>query len=236
MASDIERELALIQETNTAVGLAKLGLGSLQVIGGDNDFYLLPLQLLASAYERLLKVILAIHHKQKCGAYPTQSEFKKYGHEITKLLDAVTKDIVFGGAWITVPAGASDHAFLKSNSLHRELVAVLSHFGSFGRYSDLDIVAGKDCQSTPESDWKRIELTILTKDDLDILGTSDGLEYARNKINKAIVTNFEIAFRALCRWFTIGGGSELGRQKSGNLTQFLKIQDSTLGQTKWLNI
>ena len=233
MINSIERDIALVQETYTAIGLAKLGLGSLQSIGGGNDFYHLPLQLLASAYERLLKVMLAIDHKQRQGKFPTKEMFKQYGHDISKLLNRVTKEEVFGLHWITATAGAADFEFLRSDLLHRELISVLSHFGKLGRYSDLDVVAGAEFVSSPESDWKRIEMTILTKSDLDSLKIPGGLLEARNKINETIVSKFEVAFRALSRWFTLGGGSTLGKEMSGILIPFLDLSENSIGGTNW---
>jgi len=233
MTTSIERDLALIQETYTAIGLAKLGLGSLQSIGKGNDFYHLPLQLLAGSYERLLKVMLAIDHKQRQGEYPNYEDFRKHGHNITKLLSKVTEEMFFGASWITATAGAEDLKFLRSDSLHQELVSVLTHFGKFGRYSDLDVVSGKETVSSPESDWKRIEMKILATSDLDSLSTPRGLPEVRDKINEIIVSKFEIAFRALCRWFTLGGGAPLGQQMSGILTPFLNLSSSSIGKTKW---
>ena len=233
MNNNVKRDIALIQETYTAIGLAKLGLRSLQSIDGENDFYHLPLQLLASAYERLLKVMLAIDHKQRHGKFPTQKMFKQYGHDITQLLDRVTTEEVFGPHWITAIAGAADFKFLKSDLLHRELISVLSHFGNFGRYSDLNVVAGGEFISSPESDWKRIEITILTNCDLDSLRKPSGLHETRNKINETIVSKFEVAFRALSRWFTLGGGSTLGKEMSGILAPFLYLSDNSIGGTPW---
>jgi hypothetical protein len=110
--NDLVRDVALIQELHTAVGLAQLGLGSLQRIDGANDFYHLPLLLLAEAKERLLKVILCLHAKSDTEAYPTLAEIKGYGHNLASLLNKVTEPTVFGKTWVsTTEAGAVDHAF-----------------------------------------------------------------------------------------------------------------------------
>lgn len=233
---NVAREIALSEEIYTAISLLKLGLGSLQTIGGDNDFYHLPLQLLSNGYERLLKVMFAIHIKQTTGAFPTRKEFKNHGHELTGLLDAVVEDSVFGERWLTAPAGATDNKFLKSDSLHHELLSVLSHFGQFGRYSTLDVIAGKEVKCSPESQWKRIELKIASQKDLQSLKTPEGYKRTRRKINRVVICNLEVAFRALCRWFTLGGGSVLGKRHSGLLSQFLNLRDSTIGKTQWIKV
>ena len=118
--------------------------------------------------------MLAIDYKQRQGEFSNKNIMKKYGHDIIALLDTVTKEEFFGKNWITATAGAEDSEFLKSDLLHRELVSVLSHFGKFGRYSDLDVVAREKFASSPASDWKRIEMTILTNEDLNSLLNQEG--------------------------------------------------------------
>ena len=228
-------DYGIIRETRTAAGLSKLGLGSLQQIGESGDFYHLPLLLLASGKERLLKVIFALHTKKQTGSYPSMDTMKGYRHSITHsittLLDEVTKPAVFGANWIaTAKAGAEDHAFLTQNQPYREMVGILSHFGQHGRYADLDLVAGApQTEQHPEEQWKRMELEFTFLDELS-LDAADGGRRSREKINSEVVSILERSFRALARWFTLGGGAPEAKRYSNSLSPFYNLQDHQLGR------
>lgn len=194
---DIVRNTALIEELHTSIGLAQLGLGSLQRIDGSNSFYHLPLQLLASGKERLLKVILSLHSMNDTGSYPTQRQMKQYGHNLAGLIDKVTEPTVFGKKWIsTTTAGADDHAFLTQDQLYREMISILSHFGQYGRYANLDLVVGQTpTEKAPEMRWKKMEVNMLSSSDLSRMqqDPAEGYERARQKINEQIIITLERA-------------------------------------------
>lgn len=236
MIADPARGIALLEELHTAVGLAQLGLGALQGIDGANNFYHLPLQLLASSKERLLKIMLSVDLKQKSGNYRDLRTMKNFGHDVEKLIAEVTKPEVWGDEWLTAKAGAADQMFLSSNPTYTQVVGILSHFGRFGRYSNLDIVAGVSVEHAPEDSWQSLELAMLTGPEIAELGTGGGAEIARSAINQRIIIILERSFRALCRWFTLGGGAGLGRQYSGVILPFLRLRDSDLGRRQWIRV
>jgi hypothetical protein len=51
MDVEFTRNIALIEELETSVRLLKLGFGEYQNLGGANDFYYLPFQLISSGFE-----------------------------------------------------------------------------------------------------------------------------------------------------------------------------------------
>lgn len=226
-----ERDVALSQELNTAMELLRLGLGALQKIDGANDFYHLPLHLLASGKERLLKVMLCLHAKNQTGAYPTKEELKKLSHDIVRLLDDVIDPEVFGRQWIaSTAAGKDDHKFLKKDPRYRSMVTILSHFGVHGRYSDLDVIGGSpQAVDSPQLQWTRFEMKLLPSTNLSQLATPEGAREARTIINKKAIVSMEYSLRALARWFTLGGGAPNGRIYLAFIKDFLFLMDADFG-------
>lgn len=55
---EIQKFAALNEEFDTANKLVRLGLGELQNINLDNDFYFLPFQLLSQGFERFMKAYI----------------------------------------------------------------------------------------------------------------------------------------------------------------------------------
>lgn len=69
--------VTLDNELRTAFGLLKHGLASLQAIDAANDFYQLPLLLLASGSERLCKCVLILKHEGEHDEFPSQTQLEK---------------------------------------------------------------------------------------------------------------------------------------------------------------
>jgi hypothetical protein len=55
-AENTLKDIHLSEEIQTSTNLIQLGLGELQNITFENDFYYLPFQLLSSGLERLMKL------------------------------------------------------------------------------------------------------------------------------------------------------------------------------------
>jgi hypothetical protein len=147
---------------------------------------------------------------------------------LEQALGEVTRPEVFGDTWINgPPAGRADQQFLTADPLYRRQIAILTHFGKSGRYSNLDIITGQTEQGEdPISAWKRLEIELL-----------DHGEMASSypKVTARMVGSLERGFRALARWFTLGGGRLEGRQHSGLVTPFVRLMDSDIGRTEWSN-
>ena len=77
MKEDNLKQLYLNDELTTSIKLIKLGFGELQNLSMGNDFYYLPLQLLSSGFERLMKCYICFGHFEKEGCYPATKLFKK---------------------------------------------------------------------------------------------------------------------------------------------------------------
>ncbi len=207
---DYVRDGALIFELETAIGLAKLGLSSLNSARNRDYHYHVILLLLSSALERMLKVMICIDHKRSKGAFPTTVELKKLGHNLSGLLDVVTEQSFFGNAWLRTVAGRSDYDFLKGDLFANQIIPILSHFGQGGRYSDLNVVAGEIPADHPVETWMRK----MSNHDFS-------------------ARTFERAFRAFTRWFTLGGGAPEAKKLQPVVKDFLILRDEQLGTINW---
>jgi len=151
--------LAMDNELRTAFGLLKHGLASLQAIGSANDFYHLPLLLLASGLERIFKCALCFSHLEKTGGFPSRNDLSGYGHNLSKLLDGVLG--CYSQDYLRLPVAKADHRFLLQDRLLRDVLACLGDFGQTGRYSDLNTVSGSAGPgTTPDERWQELEMQI----------------------------------------------------------------------------
>ncbi len=84
MNDETLQHIRLLEELRIAIGLLKGGLRELQHIDGANDFYHLPLLILSSGFERLMKVIICFHSHETNGSYPPKFPWLegKHGHDL----------------------------------------------------------------------------------------------------------------------------------------------------------
>ena len=158
MNADIQKFLCLSDELETSHKLIKSGFGALQEIDMGNDFYHLPHQLMASGFERLMKCYISLVYLGRNGDYPSMSFMRQLGHDLEILLSKIETNY-YGGVGRELVA--SELAFLQSDTTMKECVKILSLFGRFGRYYNLDVVAGSPHSPIdPKSEWERLESTI----------------------------------------------------------------------------
>ena len=227
------QSISLLNEVKTAVGLLLYGLASLQSLGLAQDFYHLPLLLLASGSERLCKCALCTMYLTQHGCFPSKKKMKKFGHDLVELLDRVCTEC-YSDEYLRVPAAREDLAFLRDDTALREFVQILGHFGKQGRYYDLNLVCdGTADMESPEVAWQRLELTILRASghnvgELENM-TMDEAREATRQVTDRIVVIFERFARALSRLFTLGPLRRHGIATSAWTKVFLFLTDSKLG-------
>ncbi len=202
-ADDVARFLALADELRTSLDLVRHGFRSLQEIDFGNDFYHLPHQLLASGLERFMKCYICLVHRSKHGEYPLDVR-GKYGHDLGKLLDGIVSD------YLRTPSAIleKDHRFLSEDRVLGDALEILTHFGKFGRYHNLDVVTGKTpAQDDPKEAWQEMERRVV-----DPLPYAGDLEAMRDeyypKVNRTIIAAVERMIRAISRQFTLGGHAD----------------------------
>ena len=226
---DQVRFLCLHDELETSRELLKSGFGHLQEIDMTSTFYHLPHQLLASGFERLMKCYIAGVRKGRDGAYPDQAAMKSLGHDLENLLDTICTQH-YGGT--QRPRVQQDLVFIRTDSVLKECVRILSLFGKMGRYYNLDVVAGSGHgPMDPKGEWEALESRVV--DPIPYLGDPETLHrdyYPR--VNSALVASMERLVRAIAMQFTLGGHPDPGgeiRSLSVVYQEFRNLHDDQFG-------
>jgi len=229
--------IAFSNELRTAIGLLKFGLHTLKEIDMANDFYHLPLLLLASGLERLSKCVLVLQYRVSNGSFPPHTWLKELGHNLEKLIDEIVKRC-YPEETNQPQALKEDRSFIASDPIARKLIEILTQFGSGGRYHDLDTICGEALgEQPPEQKWQELEMEIVQNDSVlkTLLGRPSMGNVLYREINRRIQITIERLVRALCRLFSLGSLSHQGRQLSVMLTDFLYLKDKDLGtRSCWL--
>jgi hypothetical protein len=224
-----DKFLALDNEIRTSIKLIKLGIGELQNISMSNDFYHLPFQLLSSGFERLLKSILCINFFVENDKLPSLKYLKDggNGHDILNLKNLFLKDLFVA----EVPVTEKDGQFLSNDDLLQKLLHLLTEFGKYSRYHNLNILLNMESQSLDVgSEWQLIESQILEeKELLDKLMNSEKNDLIIEEVTKHIIIKLERFTRSICRQFTLGKLGNLGPRFTGYIGDFIYLQDKELG-------
>ena len=230
----LERQLAFIYETETAVTLVGAGIETIAEWHGADDKRTIGLHLLAQGFERLLKVTLALIQLNEEGTLPSSKQFRQsYGHVLSGLLDDILTACERDRAFVDRPAIRHDIEFLTSNDLWRSILDVLSELGSGGRYHDLDTILDGHAQSQRPLDLlETIEMDLCTADPKWFaLLNSDLAAFSRQWYPALAETQTEIlqrAARAIARMWTLGPAQKNGKAMTGVLGRYLFLTDEQL--------
>lgn len=222
----------------TAVRLLKTGLRELNRMGRATDFFHLPILLLASGFERMMKTVICCHHVETTGSFPNRSAFPKgkRGHDLVWLLNQITHRCFSDEYLARIPAARADIAFLRSDPKVTKIVQILSDFGQSARYYNLNVVLGADNPGpSPDHEWQRLEMEVLQEDSswAERIADPKQSDAIHRQVNRQLTVQCERLARSLCRLFTIGGLGELARQISPHTHHFLFLMDHQLGQTDY---
>ncbi|WP_299247092.1 hypothetical protein [uncultured Aquimarina sp.] len=238
------KKIYLGEELRNSVRLIKLGFGEIQNIGLDNSFYHLPLQLLSSGIERFLKCYICFGYYEKNNQFPDFNLLKKFGgkngHDILQLKKVILKDY-FQLRSEDDGFLKDDLVFIQNNKRLNELLYILSEFGKYARYHNLNIVTGNSNPSiNSEKLWEEFETTLL-KENSSLFKRFFKLENLNNPesynfINHKIISILERFIRGLSRQFTFVSLGELAKQFSGEIHEFLFIKDENLGENEYRKI
>ncbi|SEK91334.1 hypothetical protein [Ectothiorhodospira marina] len=234
------------EELLSAMRLIKTGLRELNRMDGSTDFFHLPILLLASGFERMMKTACCCHHLETTGNYPDRRHFSKNPkrsgqptHDLMWLLDKRVRQCFSDNYHAGLPAAQSDVEFLEKDKRMRRMVKILSDFAKSARYYNLNIVFGDaNPGPSPEDEWKKLEMEVLREDPSwtrRIGDQKDGDSFHR-QINTALTIQCEKLARALARLFTIGGLGAQAKQISPHTHHFLFLMDDQLGKTDYERI
>lgn len=227
--------LALNREAEAAVRLSQEGIEALGRLDGGNDFYHLPMQLLAQGFERLLKLTFALAELKTTGGLPPSKVFRvDYKHDIVALTDAVVERVANQPAYACRPAVQDDLQFIRHDAHLRQMLVVLSTFGQWSRYYRLEEFLDPDGvapEDDPDRAWEAIETEILRRhpdwpQQLD--PKAGGLVF--ETIARDMTSTLDRFARAITRMWTLGALHEEAKRHLGKIKRFLFLRDHELGK------
>ena len=237
----VQQKLMIGEELLTAMRLIKTGLRELNRMDGSTDFFHLPILLLASGFERMMKTVICCHHLERDGEFPKRTVFPmgSDGHRLDLLLKQITQDCYSDDYIARIPAARTDIEFLRNDPKLSPIVQILSDFGQSARYYNLKVVLDEsDPGPSPDQEWKMLEMEVLKDDPTWIKRIEDPEQadaiYAQ--INSGLTVQCEKLARALARLFTIGGLGSQAKQISPHTHHFLFLTDEQLGKTDYESI
>jgi hypothetical protein len=234
MNDDTVKNIALIEELETSIRLIKLGLGEYQNLDLVNDFYYLPFQLISSGFERFMKCHICLGHIEKQNVFPNSELFRnKLKHDLLKLKNNIVENYFQTGNAIALK---DDLKYISEDIDLKKLISLLSEFGKFARYHNLNVVTGEANPGIDvKSEWEEFETSILLKNK-DLIKQFENFERQKevlDTITRTIIIKLERFARALARQFTLGKLSKLAQQYSSIVYPFLMLNDDQLGITDY---
>ncbi len=228
------------EELLSAIRLLKTGLRELNRMNGAIDFFHLPLLLLSSGFERLMKVVICCHHLRTTNAFPGRREFSKKPqakhptptHDLTWLLDKIVRTCFSDEYLSQVPAAMADIEFLRTDVRLRRIIDIMSQFAQSARYYNLNVVFDDpEPGPSPDDEWQKLEMEVLQDDPMWMKHIADPKQTnaIHLLINRKLTVHCERLARSLSRLFTIGGLGQLAKQISPHAHHFLSLMDDDLG-------
>ncbi|MBW8060378.1 MAG: hypothetical protein FVQ78_08645 [Solirubrobacterales bacterium] len=233
-----EQSFALIDELDTAAKLTQHGMDALHELDAANDFHHLPMQLLSQGFERLLKVTYAMALRERSGAMPTVASLKRdYGHDLTKINDALIEVVTSNEEYAARPAVRDDLDFLSADRDLRRVLKLLSSFGTWSRYYNLGVLldpSSAAAKNDPALAWQAIERESLQRmpEGLERLGQPSELTDLFQEIYEEISKTLDRFTRAISRMWTLGPLGPEGQRHMGLIKEFLFLRDEELGRPR----
>jgi hypothetical protein len=227
------RFVHLIDELHNANQLITDGFGALQEINPGNDFYHLPHQLMASGLERLMKCFIAVVYHGRTGAFPDMTFMKNLGHNLEHLKAEIWQNY-YGGR--NRPFVDTEYNAVNSDQHLMDAIGILSHFGRFGRYYNLDVVAGSPYNPIdPQAEWKALESRVESP--IPYLSDLESFHHEYHpRVNSELIGRLERFVRAIALQFTLGDhvdSNKFIRQASVTFTNFQTLRNEALGQNDY---
>ena len=229
------------EELLSAMRFLKTGLRELNRFDGSTDFFHLPILLLASGFERMMKTVICCHHLEIAGNYPTRDVFLRgrRGHDLVHLLHQFTEDCFSDAYLARIPVAKTDITFLRTDPKVSAIVQILSDFGQGARYYNLNVVLRESNPGPcPDDEWQKLEMEVLKEDPSWARRIADPKESdsIHKQINTALTVQCEKLARALARLFTIGGLGSQAKKISPHTHHFLCLTDDQLGKSDYVSM
>lgn len=227
------KENAVRIEIDASFHYIKYGLLILKKEKNINYNRHITLQLLASGFERILKILLLLRHKHLNGTFPETEGKKNYfssfgnGHAIEELLEALVKYSNKQESMQQNQMVVEGLLFLESDKQFREFISIITEFAKYGRYYYVDTVVKADHQGVnPFEKFEDFLDSFYTESDQRTYLEEDELA-----ITKAIGC-IEKGAAAIARFFTHGLG-EMGKAFYSDFAGYLLLKDENLGKMEY---
>lgn len=225
----LDRVSTLQQEFELSYKLVCKGLGELQKIDYSNDFYFLPLLLLSQGIERFLKSYIIAYKIENEEENLFQKKFRT--HSLMELLDIIKQDYYVVGSRDT---DIKDEHYLSNSKLNK-LLDILSDFGKYGRYYNINhLIDGNN--SSPISNWQELEqdLIPLTREEYLKLIDVDTRNNYYKRVNNEIIIIIEKFLSILSRQHIFGRTSKVFLGATiANFSTFGYMYDNDYGKTDY---
>ncbi len=235
-AHEVEKVVAVTEEVKASFRLIIAGLKNLNEQTSFVSNNHVPLQLLSSGFERIVKILLLLKENHLTGNYPelqkAKNKFNNYdnGHGIEKILDELIKYSKDVDIMQRVPMVKEDLNFIEKNKSFREFLKIITEFSIKQRYYYIDTIILENPNQTfnPFENFKKFIYSFGSGTDLTQLTYQ---QEERLFIQGAIVC-IEKGVSAISRFFTHGLG-DFGKQFYGDFSSFILLSDKDLGKLKY---
>lgn len=235
-AHELEKINATMEEVEASFNFIAFGLKKLSEQNSYASNNHVPLQLFASGFERIVKILLLLKEKHLTGKYPEQQkskeQFKSYnnGHGIKKMLDELIAYSKTVDLMQKVPMVREDMFFIENDRAFREFLDIITEFSIQQRYYYVDaiILENSNQSFNPFAQFKRLIYSFTNGIDLSNLTYKQEEELM---LRETIIC-IEKGVRAISRFFTHGLGS-LGKQYYSEFSNFILLNDKDLGTLKY---
>ncbi|GHT60363.1 hypothetical protein AGMMS50239_09220 [Bacteroidia bacterium] len=230
------KSIILFIELEKSIKLLKAGLGEIQKISANNDFYEPVFMFLSNGLERLFKTMLCLNFKDKHNRFPNSDEIwkNKNGHDFSFLKNEIEKICIP----VNRPFAAMDYDIIIKDTFVNSICHVLSEYGKGGRYFNIDAILGKSNNFNPKDEWEKLETQIGKeiygeKQFDESLIIPNQLDKIYSDTNIEIIIRLEKFFRALTRQFIFGNFSKDSKTYSFQIQDFSDIDDNQLGKIQY---
>lgn len=234
--NEVGKVFSTIEEVQASFNFIALGLKTLNEQNSSISNNHVVLQLLASGFERIIKILILLKEKHLTGKYPelqkAKDKFKTYnnGHGIEAMLDEL---IVYGKANNSVhkiPMLQDDMEFIERDKSFREFLKIITEFSIQQRYYYIDTIV-LDKPNYSFNPFNRFKTFIYSfSDGVDVSQMTYEQE-DRHFINQGIVC-IEKGVRGISRFFTHFLGV-IGKQYYNDFSNFILLDDKDLGSLKY---
>jgi len=237
IAFEIKRNVAISEEIEASYIFIKEGLSLLITQKSALLNNHVPMQLLASGFERLAKILLILKEKHVSGEFPivesNKNYFAKYdnGHGINKMIDELIEYSSTVESMKNIPLLIENIEFIKSDEKFRAYLTIITEFSKHQRYYYIDSITNLERKETNSFvNFKRLINSYAEEIDISKITYDEEEMY----ILLSMVSTIEKGVRSLSSFFTHGLGIE-GKKHYGEFGNFILLRDKDFGKLKYTN-